>query len=860
MGFATELQGWSSHDALLSVQDAELRLLENMRRCIVNRVKCDREYSISLNSLCIQAAKVDTGDELSGSLIAKAWNTIIDTTETVGRLVKQNADLIATHTLDKLSCLILEKRALRKIYLEEHQRIHGELARLRDAVLKSTSEYEKCIENATAAKEKYEDQFMKGSLNALINSSRGNRKVEEAKERYLKASRKLHQTHNDYILLLNEAMNYEHHLRTTLLPGLLQYQQTVQQEAIDCWQAVMRDYSRHTDFCSEAFQSVHKKLNESIDFIKSESEYQDFIEKYKSKPIPPIDFHYDESLLNNYVGKLKPEQIAVDEFTIDALRERISDLQTRLVQAQAAILEKETQLAQFQVEVSEIKTTPDLGSAAMVKKRAVDIIRRERDEIKCQEERINSQLQLLVQPLSSIGSEVPRGLDLDITVNGEQVKDDEIMDFTTISKIAARHFVDRLKSPFLKKQAIPTPQPKDFEECVNSNNFFEETNSTHHQAYSRMSVNPNVVLQDEDWFHGVLPREEVVRLLVNNGDYLVRETMRNEEKQVVLSVCWQGHKHFIVQTTSDGKYRFEGPAFGTVQELIVYQHHLGLPVTSKSGAILQNPIFRERWELNNDDVELVEKIGRGNFGDVYRAVLHPQRTEVAVKTCRVNLPDEHKKKFLQEGRILKQYDHPNIVKFIGICVQKQPIMIVMELVPGGSLLAFLRNQGPKLNPKELLNMCIDTAAGMAYLESKNCIHRDLAARNCLVGRNNTVKISDFGMSREEEEYIVSDGMKQIPIKWTAPEALNFGKYTSVCDVWSYGILAWEIFSLGASPYCGMSNSRARELIDTGYRLPSPEHTPGPVYELMLRCWEYNPDKRPSFYDIHHTLVSISKHG
>ncbi|EEC09615.1 tyrosine protein kinase, putative, partial [Ixodes scapularis] len=674
-----------------------------------------------------------------------AWNTIIDTTETVGRLVKQNADLIATHTLDKLSCLILEKRALRKIYLEEHQRIHGELARLRDAVLKSTSEYEKCIENATAAKEKYEDQFMKG---------RGNRKVEEAKERYLKASRKLHQTHNDYILLLNEAMNYEHHLRTTLLPGLLQYQQTVQQEAIDCWQAVMRDYSRHTDFCSEAFQSVHKKLNESIDFIKSESEYQDFIEKYKSKPIPPIDFHYDESLLNNYVGKLKPEQIAVDEFTIDALRER-----------------------------------------AMVKKRAVDIIRRERDEIKCQEERINSQLQLLVQPLSSIGSEVPRGLDLDITVNGEQ-----------------------------------------------------------------MSVNPNVVLQDEDWFHGVLPREEVVRLLVNNGDYLVRETMRNEEKQVVLSVCWQGHKHFIVQTTSDGKYRFEGPAFGTVQELIVYQHHLGLPVTSKSGAILQNPIFRERWELNNDDVELVEKIGRGNFGDVYRAVLHPQRTEVAVKTCRVNLPDEHKKKFLQEGRILKQYDHPNIVKFIGICVQKQPIMIVMELVPGGSLLAFLRNQGPKLNPKELLNMCIDTAAGMAYLESKNCIHRDLAARNCLVGRNNTVKISDFGMSREEEEYIVSDGMKQIPIKWTAPEALNFGKYTSVCDVWSYGILAWEIFSLGASPYCGMSNSRARELIDTGYRLPSPEHTPGPVYELMLRCWEYNPDKRPSFYDIHHTLVSISKHG
>ncbi|KAL3224630.1 hypothetical protein MRX96_026428 [Rhipicephalus microplus] len=796
MGFATELQGWSSHDALLSVQDAELRLLENMRRCIVHRVKCDREYSLALSALCVQAAKVETGDELAGSLVAKAWNSVIDTTETIGRLVKQNADLVATHTLDKLSCLILEKRALRKVYQEEHQRIHGELTRLRDAVLRSTSEYEKCIENAAAAKEKYEDQFMKG---------RGNKKVEEAKERYVKATRKLHQAHNDYILLLNEAMNYEHHLRTTLLPGLLAI-------STNCT-------ARGCGLLASSYERLLTSYKFVFRGIPKASQHPHGKHRASQNQFPPIDFHYDESLLNNYAGKLKPEQIAVDEFTIDSVRERITELQAKVAHVQAVILEKETQLAQFQVDVSEIKTTPDLGSAAMVKKRAVDIIKRERDEAKCQEERFNSQLQLLVQAVSQMGNEVPRALDLDVTINGEQsIKDDEIMDFTTISKIAARHFVDKLKSPFLKKQ-----QSKDSEECITSNNTSEETNSTL-KPYSRMTVNPNISLQDEDWFHGVLPREEVVRLLVNDGDYLVRETIRNETKQVVLSVCWQGHKHFIVQTTADGKYRFEGPAFSTVQELIVYQHHLGLPVTSKSGAILQTPIFRERWELNNDDVELVEKIGRGNFGDVYRAVLHPQKLDVAVKTCR-----------------------------------KQPIMIVMELVPGGSLLAFLRNQGPKLNPKDLLNMCTDAAAGMAYLESKNCIHRDLAARNCLVGKNNVVKISDFGMSREEEEYIVSDGMKQIPIKWTAPEALNFGKYTSVCDVWSYGILAWEIYSLGASPYCGMSNSRARELIDTGYRLPAPEKVPDTVYQLMLRCWEYNPDKRPTFQEIHQTLVGIGRH-
>ena len=136
--------------------------------------------------------------------------------------------------------------------------------------------------------------------------------------------------------------------------------------------------------------------------------------------------------------------------------------------------------------------------------------------------------------------------------------------------------------------------------------------------------------------------------------------------------------------------------------MIWHQHQSGNPVTSRSGAILRNPVTREKWELNNDDVELIEKIGRGNFGDVYKARLKQNNLSVAVKTCKVTLPDEQKKKFLQEGRILKQYEHPNIVRFIGICVQKQPIMIVMELVSGGSLLNYLRSSADKLTTKALL--------------------------------------------------------------------------------------------------------------------------------------------------------------
>jgi tyrosine-protein kinase Fer len=273
--------------------------------------------------------------------------------------------------------------------------------------------------------------------------------------------------------------------------------------------------------------------------------------------------------------------------------------------------------------------------------------------------------------------------------------------------------------------------------------------------------------------------------------------------------------------------------------------------------------MKENWELAFSSICLKDKIGKGNFGDVFKGTWRKENghlKEVAVKTCKVNLPDEQKRKFLNEARILQQYNHKNIVRFIGICVQKEPIMLVMELVSGGSLLVFLRENRStdKIDTSELLRMSLDASSGMAYLESKNCIHRDLAARNCLVGGVDfSVKISDFGMSREtENEYMVSNGLKQIPIKWTAPEALNYGRYTSLCDVWSFGVLLWEIFSLGSVPYAGMSNSKARELIDNGYRLPSPPNTPVLVYQLMKSCWSYEPEERYRFEKIQAVLEDI----
>ncbi|XP_008551388.1 tyrosine-protein kinase Fer isoform X1 [Microplitis demolitor] len=781
MGFSTSLQGQSSHEALLGRQDAEIKLLETMKRCLTTKVKSDREYASTISSLSIQGKKVERYDDLAGSLITQSWRDIMDSIDQTARLIKQQADSMESLVVEHIGNLYVERRKARKLYQEEQTWLSNQFQQLTDDVARKKTEYQKNLEAYKLTRARFEEHY--------VNRGRGGRKLDDVREKYQKACRKLHLTHNEYVLLLGAVAECEHDLRSCYLPSLLRRQQTIHEEFIVAWKRILQNTVKYSDFTSEKFQEIHARVQAAVDSIKPLEEYKDFIGKHRTRPASPLRFTFDENLVDDTSGKLLPNKLTVDNLTIDWLRSRLNELENSL---------KSTQQNRLAAQSSNENTSDPRMTMLDYS--------REREELRlrCQEKKLQRQVEVIRGALNELGcEELPSGCDL--SMEGS---------FTEPPPV--------LKGP-----------------CGMNNSSNDQKS--------------NGGLMEEEWFHGVLPREEVVRLLVVEGDFLVRETMRNEESQIVLSVCWDGHKHFIVQTTPEGHFRFEGPTFPTIPELIKHQWQSGLPVTSRSGAILKTPIPRERWELNNDDVILIEKIGRGNFGDVYKAQLRPCKTEVAVKTCKLTLPDEQKRKFLQEGRILKQYDHPNIVKLIGICVQKQPIMIVMELVPGGSLLTYLRKNSSTISTGEQLSMCRDAAAGMSYLESKFCIHRDLAARNCLVGYDSNVKISDFGMSREEEEYIVSDGMKQIPIKWTAPEALNFGKYTSLCDVWSYGVLVWEIFSKGGNPYSGMSNSQAREKIDAGYRLPAPDGTPEEVYRLMLRCWEYEPEKRPHFDQIY-TIV------
>jgi len=967
MGFSSALQGQHSHDAILTRIDAELRLLENMKRCLGLRVKADREYAISLNSFVLQAQKMDSV-ELCGSLVAKAWAVFVDETDKMAKLVKENTENLATVTMEKLNSLYSEKKANRRQHQDEYSRICMELHRLQDQVHRTRNDYERCLDSYAVSKAKYEEQYSKGKLG---------KRLEDCRERYQKACRKLHLTHNEYVLLLCEASEFERDMRTILLPGLLEHQQAVQEDMIDKWKLILQDVQKSCNHAGQRCQDMQAKIESSVGAVKAAEEYTKFTEQNKTAPPSPVLFKFDQSLLTGFESlQLNPNAVTLDDLTIDSLKAKMAENDGKLAETKSKIKEKQTLIIQYETELQTVKfkSDPTSVSRMFTVKKTMDFLKKEANELQCVEQKLNRQNELIQTPISDLGCEqAPPGCDVSSSA-ANSISEDAIGDSLNLASSSAaanvtpaaaaatlasvpppgsaagvkttppKRVVSGLGAQgaqvmsHLKKQlsisaislTAPTApgrklgstfnlrqQQQQQQQSSNSATSEQQFDQSDHSASDFRKENNNsdsgndsnnlttqlnessfgggggdndvsmtsscydddVIkasmkfqagrsLEEELWFHGVLPRGEVVRLLETDGDFLVRETTRNEEKQIVLSVMWNTPKHFIVQTSPEGMFRFEGPPFNTVQELIIHQFQSGLPVTSRSGAVLKIPVVREKWELNNDDVELVDKIGRGNFGDVYRANLHfrgaggggggrgggvgsgKRIMAVAAKTCKTTLPEEQKKKFLLEGRILKQFDHPNIVKFIGICVHKQPIMIVMELVPGGSLLSFLRNSGAALNPKNLLGMCLDAAAGMQYLESKNCIHRDLAARNCLVGDGNVVKISDFGMSREEEEYTVSDGLKQIPIKWTAPEALNYGKYTSLCDVWSFGVLCWEIFSRGGTPYQGMTNTKAREMLDGGYRMPAPDGAPDEIYQLMLRCWQYEPEDRPHFNEIH----------
>ncbi|PRP75306.1 tyrosine-protein kinase Fer-like [Planoprotostelium fungivorum] len=246
------------------------------------------------------------------------------------------------------------------------------------------------------------------------------------------------------------------------------------------------------------------------------------------------------------------------------------------------------------------------------------------------------------------------------------------------------------------------------------------------------------------------------------------------------------------------------------------------------------------------------KIGRGNFGAVYRGDWNG--TPVALK--KLNDRDKYEE-CIKEFSVLQKLNHPHVVRLFGLCQYDRYILMVLELCPLGSVRDFLR-ESPDVTEEDLISMCIDVAAGMWYLELKGVLHRDLGARNLLIAETAGqywVKIADFGLSKEADYYKSQSGI--MAYKWCAPEILQYGRSTYKSDVWSYGVCLWEIFSRGQEPYQGMANAEAVKQVCKGYRLERPQQCPVIIYRLMMRCWQHNSYERPGFKEIYDELRLLS---
>ncbi|XP_065183218.1 tyrosine-protein kinase SRK2-like [Sycon ciliatum] len=373
-------------------------------------------------------------------------------------------------------------------------------------------------------------------------------------------------------------------------------------------------------------------------------------------------------------------------------------------------------------------------------------------------------------------------------------------------------------------------------------------------------VAPQESMEAEEWFFGRIKRADAEKKLLApgnpHGTFLVRES-ESQPGNYSLSIREADSvKHYRIRSMDSGEFYIASRAvFRNLKDLVQHYSNTADGLCSTLTKICpknDQPTMhslshntKDQWEISRSSLQLRQRLGAGQFGEVWAGIWNGT-TAVAVKTLKPGSMTPEA--FLEEAQIMKKLRHEKLVQLFAVCSQEEPLYIVTELMPNGSLLDYLqKGEGRFLKLPILIDMAAQVACGMAYLETQNYIHRDLAARNILVGHQNLCKVADFGLARviQDDEYCAREGTK-FPIKWTAPEAALYNRFSIKSDVWSFGIFLTELVTHGRVPYPGMTNAEVLRQVDRGYRMPTPPGCPDPLYQIMLDCWKKDEQERPTF--------------
>lgn len=367
------------------------------------------------------------------------------------------------------------------------------------------------------------------------------------------------------------------------------------------------------------------------------------------------------------------------------------------------------------------------------------------------------------------------------------------------------------------------------------------------------------------WFHINLTREQAEFLLkdLSEGHFLVRESTHypgdytlclKSENKVENYHIKQINEKYTIDDENMFKNLIELVEFYTKFDDLACKLKAPVKFFKKKENSDYQELLNSLW-IEESEVKIGKEIGTGEFGAVYKAVY--KNSDVAVKKI---IDKTTVDEFLKEAFVMSTLSHPNLVKLIGVVkhvssgIDKNEISLVTEFMPKGSLLDYLMSRGRTIvTKKELVDFVINICYGMSYLEEKGIVHRDLAASNVLISKESIAKVSDFGLAKK----IMDDSRNgvRIRIKWTAPEAIRDRLYSNKSDMWSFGILLWEMFSYGRVPYPKIPVNEVLAYIEQGYQMDKPDGCPDEIYGVMKDAWEYDRTLRPTFSN---TLIKLNK--